>query len=229
MIEMCLLTASMGFKVFDLRAERGAVRKAHVHYLETFSKQLTQQVAEKTQALEDARANAELEAGTDSLTNLFNRRAFNEMVPTAIKSAVRSSLTAPIILIDIDHFKLVNDNHGHETGDRVLAAVADTLSQSMRENDILARVGGEEFAIFSSSNSQIGMYSFCERIREAVEKLSVEIEPGKPINLTISLGVDSTEQPLELRIMLQRADAVLYLSKQGGRNQTTQSQVTQTT
>ncbi|MCE2596417.1 sensor domain-containing diguanylate cyclase [Motilimonas cestriensis] len=221
MIEMCLLTASMGYRVLDLKRERDHALKSHVHQLEQFSAELENQVIKKTKELEQAKEQAEYEARTDPLTKLSNRRAFNEQAPKLIKSTLRNKATLCAIAIDIDHFKKVNDTHGHDIGDKVLIEVANALSNMTRDNDILARIGGEEFIVLATTNDQYGAVDLGERIRLAIEQLNIDIDQATPLKTTISIGLYTINQPEKVATILRKADAALYQSKMNGRNQVT--------
>lgn len=219
MIEMCLLTISMGFRVLDLKRERDQVRDAHVAHLEHFNTQLAAQVKAQTQALEQAKLQAEQDARTDPLTQLHNRRSFYEQAPKLIKTMLRSQTSACAIAIDIDHFKQVNDNYGHDAGDSVLVQVASLLELAIRENDLLARLGGEEFSILALAQDREHAYDYAERIRAEIANTEIVLDNGLRLNVTISVGLYLFEQNESLSQVLSRADTALYRAKQNGRNQ----------
>jgi diguanylate cyclase (GGDEF)-like protein len=124
-----------------------------------------------------------------------------------------------LIMLDVDHFKNVNDQNGHEAGDAVLALVAVALKKSLRQGDIAGRYGGEEFVALVSDLSTVQVYSIAERIRQAVAQQSIDVEQAR-IRVTISLGVVSIDpaQMLPLNVLIKRADQALYRAKQQGRN-----------
>ncbi len=156
----------------------------------------------------------------DPLTGLANRRHFNAVMTRTIDMVARSGDPALLLMLDIDHFKKVNDTYGHLAGDQVLQAVAKTLSKCLRPMDTIARYGGEEFAaVLPNCHAHFGE-TVAERIREAVEKLSIQIAPGQQINVTISIG--GAYAPEWVRstpgLWTERADTQLYHSKTSGRN-----------
>ncbi|MGJ8691509.1 MAG: sensor domain-containing diguanylate cyclase [Thalassotalea sp.] len=220
MFEMCLLATSMGLRLRELVKDHNKIQKAYVDHLELFSEKLQQQVTVKTHELEQAKKHAELEARTDTLTQLFNRRAFNEMAPKMVKIAARNKKVLTTIIIDIDYFKLINDNYGHDCGDEVLSVIANTLKTTLRENDLLARMGGEEFAIMTISENDNNAIDFCQRIRQSIEQQEINVA-DKIITITVSLGVFCTEGEHNIDTLLHYADKALYLSKANGRNKVT--------
>ena len=124
-----------------------------------------------------------------------------------------------IIMLDIDHFKSVNDQFGHKAGDEVLSCVAAIIKKSLRQGDIAGRYGGEEFIVLVSDLSSVLCFNIAERIRQAVAQRSVEID-GTIISVTISLGLASIDpdRVLPLSVMISRADQALYRAKEQGRN-----------
>ena len=124
-------------------------------------------------------------------------------------------------MLDIDHFKRINDSYGHATGDEVLATVATQIRQSLRSSDLCGRVGGEEFSVLIPECTQELLDTITARIHQAVATETYQPEGSQPLTVTLSIGVTlSTCRPEELEIMLLRADNALYAAKRGGRNQT---------
>lgn len=167
--------------------------------------------------------NAELEqiSRTDGLTGLMNRRAWEEAVEQEFRRAVRSGRASTLVMLDIDHFKKVNDNFGHQAGDEVLKQIATTLLKTERDTDLSGRYGGEEFDVLLLDTDMEGACYFSERLREAVEDLVVEYD-GNKINVTISLGIAEIPDYMdEYAQWIQHADKALYLSKAEGRNKYT--------
>lgn len=159
---------------------------------------------------------------TDALTNLYNRRYFNEMFPKFINSSKRKKEKVYFALIDIDYFKLYNDNYGHSNGDTVLRRVADTMSASLqRADDYCFRVGGEEFAILFHGQSLQQAKDFIEKIRKNIENLKIEHEYNSASDyVTASFGlVIHDAQTIETcEELYKEADALLYKAKEQGRN-----------
>jgi diguanylate cyclase (GGDEF)-like protein len=156
------------------------------------------------------------EARVDQLTGLPNRRGFEERVPSGIARAVRERTWVAVVSFDIDHFKLVNDDWGHEEGDRALVRLADVFRQETRDNDVVGRMGGEEFIALLGSSDLDEARSYAERVRAAFVGGST---PGGPTP-TISAGVTAALAPPDLERLLRDADDALYAAKCTGRNRT---------
>jgi len=152
---------------------------------------------------------------TDELTKLPNRRALAQRFLQETQRARRHHNPVAFLMIDIDHFKLVNDTYGHLNGDAVLAELAQILLNSGRESDIAARYGGEEFGLILQETDEPGARTLAERIRAKVA--SATFTGG--LKLTISIGVAATDEPALFTQLIDRADQALYAAKQGGRNQ----------
>ena len=159
------------------------------------------------------------EASTDALTGLYNRRQFEAMAEMALANCVRQKIPYSMMMLDIDHFKRVNDTFGHDVGDIVLQRVADILNQVHRDSDIIARYGGEEFIVFLSNTDVEGAKIAAERIRSAIEK-AVIMAGDTQVPVTISLGITNTQKG-DITAMTKEADIALYHSKENGRNQAT--------
>lgn len=155
-------------------------------------------------------------ANTDKLTGLFNRLRLDEEMEKAFMLFKRHQTCFSLIVIDIDRFKLVNDQHGHQIGDSVLVKLSRTLQHSIRETDLIGRWGGEEFIILCSNTDQIGARELAEKLRSTVEQTSFP-----PVgSITISCGVAQVNDEQHLKDVIKRADDALYLAKRGGRNKT---------
>jgi two-component system, cell cycle response regulator len=157
---------------------------------------------------------------TDPLTGLANRRHFRAALVREIEVVVRSGNPALLLMLDIDHFKAINDAHGHLAGDRVLQAVARCLAACVRPQDTVARYGGEEFAIVLPDCQLNYGEAVAERIRQAVAGLSIEVSPELKLQITISVG--GAFAPVRSRctpdLWIERADNQLYQAKAQGRN-----------
>lgn len=156
----------------------------------------------------------------DPLTGLSNRRHFNAVLERALDGVARAGTPTLLLLLDIDHFKAINDGHGHPAGDQVLQAVARSIAACIRPQDTVARYGGEEFAIVLPDCQMAYGESVAERIRAAVAALEVTVAPGQTLRLTLSIG--GAFAPLWVHSQgtawAERADVQLYLAKAGGRN-----------
>ncbi len=152
---------------------------------------------------------------TDELTKLPNRRALAQRFLQEMQRARRHRNAIAFMMIDLDHFKRVNDTYGHLNGDAVLAELAQILKGSARESDVCARYGGEEFALILHETTESGARILAERIRS---KVAAATFPGG-LRLTISVGVAATDDAALFTQLMDRADQALYMAKQGGRNQ----------
>ncbi|MCW1934103.1 GGDEF domain-containing protein [Pararhodobacter zhoushanensis] len=157
-------------------------------------------------------------AGTDSLTGLPNRRSFMDRLQLEPSPKMPGQYSA-VMIIDIDHFKKVNDTYGHDAGDMALRRVADALQRTSGDHDFVCRLGGEEFAVFSENTSQDDIQNRAEAYRAAIERQLIRYGK-KTIPLTISIGVASWIDALEMDVseMLRNADTALYAAKTKGRN-----------
>ena len=165
-----------------------------------------------------AHSDAERLAQKDHLTGLNNRRAFHEITSPIWSTALRNNRDVSVILLDIDFFKLINDTHGHAFGDQVLELVSLILIQSVREGDVVARWGGEEFILFLPETNLKEAMVFAERLRVSVAELLIEHEKGL-ISFTASFGVAQRDISCEtVEELTSLADKCLYQSKRGGRN-----------
>ncbi len=158
---------------------------------------------------------------TDALTGLPNRRFANEHLEREWAGAERSSHPLSCMMVDIDFFKQVNDKYGHKTGDNALKRVAETLSMSIRKQDVVCRLGGEEFLVICTDTPAEQAYRYAERLRLGVAATEIHGDDGKVFKLTISIGL-ATKKPslLNEEMLLQLADKRLYAAKNGGRNRT---------
>ncbi|AOY00424.1 sensor domain-containing diguanylate cyclase [Jeongeupia sp. USM3] len=164
-------------------------------------------------------ANTELrrQAETDALTGIANRRRFDQVLAGELARARRYGEHACAAIIDIDYFKRVNDVHGHPAGDAALVYLADMISLSIRDTDLFARLGGEEFGLLLPQTGIDGAQLLLERLRAAIAAGQF-VHDGKAIPLTISIGYAAAHPDEGPESLLQRADTALYAAKQGGRN-----------
>ena len=175
-------------------------------------------LAQTIQELEQSRRYLKEQADTDPLTKLANRRSFFASASTGLAQMQRQNEHFSIVILDIDHFKRINDTYGHQAGDVVLQQLAMVLSMAIREGDSLARIGGEEFVVASPYTNRLAAIVLSERLRKAVES-SEFMHEGNRIPVTISLGVASkNSDDDDVDKLLAIADSRLYLAKQKGRN-----------
>jgi diguanylate cyclase (GGDEF)-like protein len=155
---------------------------------------------------------------TDPLLDIYNRRHLDGILAAEVSRAQRYGVLLSVVLVDVDHFKSVNDRHGHGAGDRVLRGLSQTLVSSVRTADVVTRYGGEEFAIVLAGTGIAGAYTLSERLRAAVEQLEVPVEDDV-LRVTASFGVSEVHRPTDSPAeLLQRADEALYTAKHRGRN-----------
>jgi len=157
------------------------------------------------------------QATLDPLTGLNNRSHFEALAAHTLARGQRDGTPIALLLCDVDHFKRVNDQYGHAVGDEVLVAMARTLSQSLREGDVLARWGGEEFLALMPASPLDAACATAERIRAAVQATPMEVGP-EPLSLTMSFGVAQVQGAGDLQAAIVRADKALYAAKHAGRN-----------
>jgi len=167
-----------------------------------------------TELHEDARRLA----STDSLTGLLNRRAFLDGLERERSRADRHGFPLSLILIDVDHFKRINDQHGHASGDLVLRGIADALLRVARRSDYVGRWGGEEFVLALPQTSGAGAMVAAERLRVGVQRVVHHVSSDVDLRVTVSVGVASSESPWSLPPLLSAADEAMYAAKARGRN-----------
>jgi len=175
---------------------------------------------QKTLLLEELQAQKsvlERQNSEDSLTGLYNRRFIDLQLSREFLRAQRYNRNLIVIMADLDHFKRINDDFGHQTGDQVLMVVAQILKESCREVDFIARYGGEEFLLLLPETPSNGAIFVCERIRKAVEGHDWD-QLMNGLKVTISQGIAYNTKVESHLVMLHHADAKLYEAKRAGRN-----------
>ncbi len=159
----------------------------------------------------------------DPVTNVYNKRYFSDRLKQEFSFAKRHNRDLSLMIIDIDHFKKINDTYGHQAGDYVLGRIGDFLSTQTRQEDIVARYGGEEFVLILRDIGEEGASALANRIRYKVSKMPLSFE-GKKMNITVSMGVVSLSEEYSFRTkdeFFEAGDRCLYHSKETGRNRTT--------
>ncbi len=158
-------------------------------------------------------------ADTDELTGLANRRELLASLDRAMAAARRSQTQLAFAIIDIDHFKNVNDTHGHPAGDEVIRKVARTALATLRGCDVVGRLGGEEFAFVLPGASITSAFAVCERLRERIHGEAIALPDGQCVTVTISTGIARLTLNDTAQTLMERADQALYDAKNGGRDQ----------
>jgi diguanylate cyclase (GGDEF)-like protein len=167
------------------------------------------------------RANEKLQqlAALDYLTGTFNRGHFEMLVTRELERAERSGQPGALLIIDLDHFKRINDTHGHAAGDQVLVAVTDAWSRELRACDVLGRIGGEEFAVFLPETGSAEAAAIAGRLLQRTRDVIIHGEGNQILRVTASIGGTWPEDgPIDLKAMMKTADRLLYQAKQAGRD-----------
>jgi diguanylate cyclase (GGDEF)-like protein len=215
-LEACLIPCTGGMLLLATQETRHNEQlKSEIFRLTNDLSMMTRETVRKNRELKAANETIERLARTDALTRLANRRTLEETFPREIARTERLGGSLSVVMADLDHFKSINDQYGHQAGDQVLMRAAAVFGSQLRAYDLAARYGGEEFVLLLPETSTAEAAAIAERIREQVAKLEI---PECPRQITISLGIATWiggETSVEL---LARADAALYSAKRNGRN-----------
>ena len=195
----------LDLSILPLRNPRGVV----THYV-AIERDVTAQI--------DLQHQLEKLSSTDSLTGLLNRRAFDDIAENELSRYQRSGDTYALLLLDIDHFKQINDQYGHASGDGAIQAIAQICESNLRLTDKIARIGGEEFCVLLPDTDKAGALAIAQKLRNIVSCTSVATNAGD-ITMTISIGVAVANNADTVHAdLMKRADQNLYAAKQSGRN-----------
>lgn len=209
-----LILKSQVLGALSLESEQvGAFNQSDLRLLASFA-------ATATAAIHNARLHAEVQkmAITDELTGLYNRRGFYELGQREVERARRFKRPLAAVMMDLDHFKYVNDAYGHAIGDQVLKGVAERCLRTLRRIDILGRMGGDEFTILLPETNMYTARGVAERLRRKIVETPIDTEKA-PVSISASLGVArATAATPDLDVLISRADAAMYTAKDGGRN-----------
>jgi len=161
------------------------------------------------------------EAVHDPLTGLANRRAFDERLAESLDETLKELRNICLLMVDVDHFKAINDKHGHQIGDKILQYIASVLKKNFKGKDLVARYGGDEFAIIVENAPSAGVRSIAETVRSVVDESNLKrTDTGEPLgNVTVSIGYECSRSGDTPDEVLDRADKALYQAKLKGRNQ----------
>jgi diguanylate cyclase (GGDEF)-like protein len=208
---------------YELKLDGESFGVLHFARSKRFSKRDLERIEHSISSLMPALRNAlkyldAMQTATrDALTGVGNRIALEITAEREIAIARRTNQPTTILVLDIDHFKRINDRYGHSAGDRVLVETARRLRESCRESDSIFRFGGEEFVVLLSQTEENGAFAIAERIRTAIATMSTQYEQAG-IHITVSIGIACLNRGEGLHAWFDRADRALYLAKQAGRN-----------
>jgi diguanylate cyclase (GGDEF)-like protein len=203
------------------KAFHDSLQKIHLHtiHLEKIVTQRTQEISAKNLLLSDQNDKLEELASKDPLTQLYNRRAFSALVDKEISRAKRHHSAVTLVIIDIDHFKKINDKFGHNIGDDILRRLAYELSVNIRKENVICRWGGEEFVILMPETTSDLIFKHIDRIREKISQL--DVAPVDKLTFCAGIATMGVDEPF--KEWFQRADSALYKAKQSGRNRIVQN------
>jgi two-component system, cell cycle response regulator len=170
-----------------------------------------------TESLSARSVTLEYEALTDGLTGMHNRRYFDDAMNEYLEQFRKIDKPIGLMILDLDHFKKVNDTYGHDVGDEVLRQIARCLQEFTRYHDVVARLGGEEFAVVAPNMSRESLFKLAERIRYAISSLNIK-SGNVTLRVTMSIGLTIWDQKETAEQLYKRADMQLYQAKRSGRN-----------
>ncbi len=189
-----------------------------LHEIRKQRDELELRVAERTAELETANRRLQEMATTDHLTGIANRRHFHDQATRTLRRRAGGNKPASLAMLDLDHFKRINDTHGHEAGDRVINQVVRIVRDTIRPSDLLGRFGGEEFLLLLPDTDPDSALEIAERIRRKVRNASYD-NRGSPIDMTVSIGVAAWDGEQSLETLIRAADSAMYQAKEAGRDQ----------
>lgn len=220
-------TAKVALGKFESPPETGGwqeVKELNSHFrfmieaLRDLNDNLQRKVEERTKELHTANKKLELIATQDPLTGLHNRRYFSERLEQEFSRARRYESSLALVILDLDHFKKINDTYGHPAGDKVLIDIAHYLERTIRESDVLARIGGEEFCLILPECSKVAALTFLERVCQDISELEFQTGNAR-YSITCSFGVAfQGETTPDSSTLMKHADQALYKAKERGRN-----------
>lgn len=181
---------------------------------------LHQQQAALITQLQGAQADLLQLASTDPLSGLLNRRAFETHLNRELALIKRGTYPATLVMIDLDHFKRINDDFGHDIGDEVLRRFAELFLRVFRQSDVISRWGGEEFVVLMPNTSQAAALQAVERLHQSLKKTAITYVDQQPVFITVSAGISSLRPERALQDSLNNVDKLLYMAKRNGRNRT---------
>ena len=231
--EIMLFSLLLSYRINLLRQEKLETQEKLYENEHNEAVRLSQMVESQTSSLLSAKKALEeelaerkilekdlqLQASTDSLTGIINRRSFFERSSDILGQAIRYERELSLFILDLDNFKAVNEKFGHLGGDEVLIEVVNRIKESIRDTDVLGRIGGEEFALLMPETDVKSALLLAERVRKTIEEMSVDMG-SEILHVTASIGVDTlTEEDTTIQTILRRSDLALFEAKENGRNQ----------
>jgi diguanylate cyclase (GGDEF)-like protein/hemerythrin-like metal-binding protein len=208
---------SIYFKTVNKKDAIGRMERAYNHLRRSLIKADYAHILMELQELKTQKY--ERLSEEDPLTGIYNRRAFMQTIRHEVDQTHRSHRPLSLLILDLDHFKQVNDTYGHDTGDLLLRHFVQQTKKLIRTSDIFARIGGEEFALLLPNTSLEGAQTLAEKIVKEIAALTLDdIAPG--LHITVSIGVAQLEEKMNLYQLLKKADTLLYEAKRNGRNRT---------
>jgi diguanylate cyclase len=231
--EIILFSLLLAYRINRVRHIALKTQKELINQQKTESSRLFHTVAEKTMALHRAKEELEKElakkeilekhlqhlASTDPMTELLNRRAFFNICDTEMINASSKNHELTCLIVDIDHFKAINDTYGHDMGDKVIKTIATLMIENTRTVDYIGRIGGEEFAILMPDTDRESAFQIADRLRENISQHKILLD-NKAVYITVSIGLSYlTHEDKNIHTLLKRADTALYDAKENGRNQ----------
>ncbi|WP_166654029.1 sensor domain-containing diguanylate cyclase [Tahibacter aquaticus] len=225
--EMIFLSFALAYRWAALRSENERIAREANEQLEQRVEARTSELSTALQQLSEAHVRLREHSARDGLTGVFNRRHFDQHFAPLLAQCRADARPFSLLIADLDHFKRVNDEHGHLTGDDCLRCIATSLQQCAGEHALVARFGGEEFVVLMPGTDELGARRSAEMLRQRVAAHRFALEGGRQLHLTVSIGVASagSEAQIAAETLLRRADDALYEAKRGGRNRVVQGPV----
>ena len=194
--------------------------KQNMTDMEKLNAKLEENVIQRTHELEETQKKLIEQINRDPMTNLYNRRYFNEIIEKIFPILQRGETMMSLVMVDIDDFKSINDTHGHAVGDVVINSLADVFRKTLRNSDISIRFGGEEFLLLLTNTNLENSLKIAEKLRKNIENLAIKVNDSEDVKFTISLGVSEVSRDdNNVDVVLIRSDKALYEAKNQGKNQ----------
>lgn len=195
--------------------------KNNIADIKQYNLELEEKIKLRTKELLETQIKLQEQAHKDPLTNLYNRRHFGEIIGSLFSMSKRGNNPLSILIIDIDNFKSINDNYGHQIGDLVIKSLANIFINSIRKSDIAIRYGGEEFLLLLTNTNSNNAQIIAEKLRNSVENTILKTKESIDLKFTISLGLATVKKnDSTIDIAIESADKALYIAKRSGKNQT---------